>query len=112
MSEKVPPERREFKRFTFAAAIRVVQSPSGKRITAQVNNLSLLGCHVETSEVLPLCADVRLEMTHGDTTLRAIGVVTHSNPEKGMGIFFTRLATFHEAILRRWLAQMQDHAER
>ena len=49
-------------------------------------NLSLFGCYVHTTDPFPVGTKVSLRITHGGTSLAALGKVVHSKPNSGMGV--------------------------
>ena len=59
-----------------------------------------------TTNPLPVGTEVSLNISHNDATVRALGVVTHSQAKMGMGIRFTDVQLDQNEILDGWLAAM------
>ena len=68
--------------------------------------LSLTGCYLDTTNFLPVGAEVRLRISHHDATFTALGVVASCQPNMGMGVRFTDVQLDQHAILDKWLAEL------
>jgi hypothetical protein len=68
-------------------------------------NLSLFGCYVHTTDPFPVGTKVSLRITHGGTSLAALGKVVQ--PNSGMGVAFTAIEPPSQAILEKWLASLR-----
>lgn len=101
-------ERRQAPRYSFVATVEVSEVESRKRLIAMVKDVSRFGCYLETPDCLPVGAQIRLEITHRDASLRVLGMVVHSAPNAGMGILFTHIEPSHEVILEKWLAELSQ----
>lgn len=80
---------------------------SERLLTARTTNLSLFGCYVCATEPFPEGTKVSLRITHGGTSLAALGKVVHSEPNSGMGVAFTEIEPPSQAILEKWLASLR-----
>ncbi len=80
---------------------------SERLLTARTTNLSLFGCYVHTTDPFPEGTKVSLRITHGGTSLAALGKVVHSKPNSGMGVAFTTIEPPSQAILEKWLASLR-----
>jgi PilZ domain len=99
-------ERRRAPRCALIASVEVVESQSDTHLRARISNLSLVGCYLDTTKQLPVGTEIRLNIVHNDATFSALGVVTHSQPNTGMGIRFTDVPLDQHAILEQWLAEL------
>lgn len=107
MADQSQPERRKAKRHGFAASVSLANTNNAKPVTGEVQNLSFSGCYIGTQQTLAVWNEVRLEIAHQGQTLRAVGMVSHSDG-KGMGILFMRIPPDQEAILREWLSASNE----
>ena len=60
-----------------------------------------------TTEPFPEGTKVSLRITHGGTSLAALGKVVHFTPNSGMGIAFTTIEPRSQGILEKWLASLR-----
>ena len=67
----------------------------------------MFGCYVCTTEPFPEGTKVSLRITHGGTSLGALGKVVHSKAVSGMGVAFTTIEPRSQAILEKWLANLR-----
>jgi hypothetical protein len=107
MAAQSQPERRKMRRQDFVASVRLANVNDSKPVNGEVQNLSFSGCYVGTAQALAVWNEVRLEITHQGQTLRAVGMVSHSDG-KGMGILFMRIPPDQEALLRDWLSASNE----
>jgi hypothetical protein len=107
MPDPPQPDRRKAKRHGFVASVRLANTNDAKPLTGEVQNLSFSGCFISTQQALAVWNEVRLEISHQGQTLRAVGMVSHSDG-KGMGILFMRIPPDQEALLREWLASSSE----
>ena len=80
---------------------------SERLLTAHTTNLSLFGCYVLTTGPFPEGTKVSLRITHGGTSLGALGKVVYSKSNSGMGVAFTEIEPPSQAILEKWLASLR-----
>jgi hypothetical protein len=80
---------------------------SDRLLSARTTNLSLFGCYVYTTGPLPEGTKVSLRITHGGTSLAALGKVVYSKPNSGMGVAFTTIEPLSQAILENWLVSLR-----
>ena len=103
----IPSGLHRASRYPFAASIELTDVRSERLLTARTTNLSLFGCYVHTTDPFPQGTKVSLRITHGGTSLAALGKVVHSEPNSGMGIAFTTVEPPSQAILEKWLASLR-----
>jgi len=100
------PERRRAPRCPLIASAEVIELQTNTRLRARISDLSLVGCYLDTTNPLPVGTEVSLNISHNDATVAALGVVTHSQANMGMGIRFTDVQLDQNEILDGWLAAM------
>jgi hypothetical protein len=104
VKDQIQPERRRAIRYRFGGVAEVINS-AGKHCVALSSDLNLFGCFVKTTAPFPKGTGVDVRITHGGAQFSARGKVTHSQPDKGMGIAFGAIEPEHRAILNNWLDQ-------
>ena len=97
-------EKRGNSRSAFFATVEVVELQSSAYLKGQTSDLSLTGCYLDMLNPLPVTTEVRVRLTHTDETFTALGMVTHSQANFGMGIGFTTIEVDQEWVLDQWLA--------
>ena len=97
-------ERRRLARYSLRAMAEVVDGESGLRLDAQATDLSPAGCYLATTNPLAVGRQVRVQLTHGDTSIKVRGTVAHSQTNMGMGIKFVDLDANSHATLQTWFA--------
>src|ERR1700687_1499134 len=101
-------ERHRARRFSFHAAIELTDLQSEAQTKEQTSDLSLFGCHVDTPKPLPAGTKLRIKITHRSENLEALGKVVHTQPNSGMGIFFTKIEPNDQMVLDRWIDERRD----
>jgi len=81
---------------------------SDRLLSARTTNLGLFGCYVHTTGPFPAGTKVSLRITHGGTSVAALGRVAHCNQNSGMGVAFTTIEPLSKAILEKWLASLRN----
>jgi hypothetical protein len=105
-------------RYPFVAAAEVMDEGTGDKMSAQVKELSLFGCYLDTQSPLPSRTKVIVKVHTPAELFEAGATVIYSNPALGMGLVFREVKPFFLTILRKWLlaamqeAQKQDQGER
>lgn len=74
---------------------------------AHTENLSMFGCFVETTTLLPAGTKVRLRISHGGANFTGQGTVVYSRPNAGMGIAFTAIEPSSLTVLDIWLTNLR-----
>ena len=99
-------ERRRAPRVPLIASVEVNEPQTNARLKARISELSLVGCYLDTTNFLPVGTEVRLQITHSDTTVTALGVIAHCKPNMGMGIRFTDVQLDQHEKLDKWLVAL------
>ena len=89
----------------FVAAIVVTDILSERQTSGHTSNLSVHGCFVPTATPLNLGAKVQITIVYAGAKVVASGRVV-STPADGMGIAFTNIEPYDQAILERWIGDM------
>jgi len=106
--EPVQPTRRT-PRYPFVAPAEVIDEGTRAKMTAQVKELSLYGCYLDTASPLPTRTKVMVKICAPAEFFEAGATVIYSNQTLGMGLVFRDVKPFYLDILRKWLlAAMQD----
>lgn len=101
-------ERHRARRYSFHASIDLTDLNSENQIREQTSDLSLFGCHVDTLKPLLPETKVRIKIAHRSENFEALGKVTYSRPNAGMGILFTRIDPHDQSVLDKWIAELRD----
>jgi hypothetical protein len=97
-------ERRRAVRYHFGGVAEVIDT-MGKQCVALSTDLSSFGCFLKTTGPFPAETVVDVRITHEHVQFFARGRVTHSHPNKGMGIAFGPIEPLHQAVLQKWLTE-------
>lgn len=99
-------ERRTTPRFHFTAAAEVFDIGSQARLVGRSSDLGLGGCYIDT--ISPFAADtaVRVRLERGLHQFEARAVVKYTHQSMGMGLVFTEIKPEHQAVLRKWIAEL------
>ncbi len=100
-------DRRYTIRYPFAADVELIDMESGKQVEGVTSDLSLGGCFVCGSKLLPLNARARLKLTRKDQVLEALVVVRIVKPRVGMGIEFFDLEPPNNQVLANWIEMLR-----
>jgi c-di-GMP-binding flagellar brake protein YcgR len=81
-------ERRRAPRCPLIASVEVIKPQMNTHLRARTSDLSLVGCYLDMTNILPEGTEVRLHIFHEDASFAALGVVIHCQPDMGMGVRF------------------------
>lgn len=102
------PERHRAQRYPFIVTIELTDLESETQMREQTSDVSLFGCHVNTSKPWPAGTKVRIRITHAGAIFAAFGRVAYVQPNVGMGISFTGIESKDELILEKWIAEQRE----
>jgi hypothetical protein len=105
----VHTERPRARRYLFVATIELTDTQSEAKIQERTSDLSLYGCRVETHKPFPTGAKVRIRIAHLSAHFVALGRVSYTTSEGGMGIAFTQIEPNDQLILEKWVEKLRDH---
>jgi hypothetical protein len=100
-------ERRCVPRRSFAAAVQATDVESGVQLTGDTADMTLFGCSVNTPTPFPRWRKVSLRIAHGGTRFAVQGRVAYAQPNQGMGIVFSSIEPDDQAVLDKWLAEVE-----
>ena len=100
-------ERHRARRYPFHSSIELTNLQSETQIREQTSDLSLFGCHVDTLKPFPAETKVRMRIAHRSENFEALGRVTYSRSNVGMGILFTRIEPHDQSVLDKWIAELR-----
>lgn len=101
-------ERPRARRYLFVATIELTETQSEAKIQERTSDLSLFGCRVETHKPFPTGAKVRIRIAHESAKFAALGKVSYTTSEGGMGIAFTQIEPNDQLILEKWVEKLRD----
>jgi hypothetical protein len=99
-------ERRRAPRYPFIADAAVIEISSDTRLFAKTSDLSIGGYFLDMLNPTPQGREVRVRISHEDTTFTALGRVVFVLPNMGMGVTFTSVEQDQQAILQKWIANL------
>lgn len=95
---------RKSPRFPFIASAQVVETRTEARLQARISDLSREGCYLDMLNPLPTGTRLKINVTHQNQQLDAVGRVVHSELNVGMGVQFEEIA--QRAVIDSWLAEL------
>jgi hypothetical protein len=104
-------ERRRAPRCPLIVPVEVIETETTTRLRARISDISLVGCHLDTTTLLPVGTEARLQISHEDATFAALGVIAHCQPDMGMGIRFIDVPLDQHEILKKWVAEASASLE-
>jgi hypothetical protein len=96
-------DRRRTPRVPFVADAELLEVKSGMRLNAQVSELSLNGCYVDTVNPLPEAAEVYVKVFTEEYFFEAPAVVAYSHQHLGMGLAFHDVKPHFVTVLQNWI---------
>lgn len=98
MESKKPRAPREL----LVAEAEIFDQQTSQTIPGKTLDLSLGGCFVETSEVLPVRSVVHVKLTYSEESILLFGDVVRSEPGKGVAIRFRALDANQTSVIKAW----------
>jgi hypothetical protein len=99
-------------RYPFIASAELLQEDSGARMKSRISDLSLNGCYVDTVNPLPDGTLVHLRIFTETHSFEAPATVVYSHAFLGMGMKFREVPPKSEEVLRLWLPEAAQQAQR
>jgi hypothetical protein len=96
-------ERRLAPRVPFVASAELLQVDNGTRMNAQVSELSLHGCYVDTLNPLPKGTSVYVKIFTEEYLFETPAIVVYCHPHLGMGLAFHDVKPHFVGVLQNWL---------
>ena len=97
------------RRYLFVATIELTDTQSEAKIQGRTSDLTLYGCRMETHTPFPTEAKVRIRIAHRSANFVALGRVSYTTSEGGMGITFTHIEPKDQLILEKWVEEVRNH---
>jgi len=91
-------------RFPFIASAQVVETRTEARLQARTSDLSREGCYLDMLNPLPIGTRLKINVTHRNQELDAVGLVVHSELNVGMGVQFEEID--QRAVIDAWLSDL------
>ena len=95
---------RKSPRFPFIASAQVVETRTEARLVARTSDISREGVYLDMLNPLPTGTRLKINVTHQNKQLDAVGLVVHSELNVGMGIQFEEVG--QRAVIDAWLAEL------
>jgi hypothetical protein len=95
---------RKSPRFPFIASAQVTETRTEARLQARTSDLSREGCYLDMLNPLPTGTLLRINVTHQNKQLDAVGRVVHSQLNVGMGVRFEEVG--QRAVIDAWLSEL------
>ena len=102
------PTPRRARRFSFAASVELTDLETDAPVRGLATNLSLYGCHVDSTTSLPIGSKVKISIVHRGVHFVALGRVANARPPFGTGITFTRIEPANQLILDKWISELRS----
>src|SRR5258705_9993094 len=77
-------------------------------LKARTTDISIDGCFLDTLNPSPKGTDIRVKISHGDSTFEALGVVVLVVANLGMGIAFANVDDYQNARLQKWISEARN----
>jgi len=96
-------ERRRMPRVPFVASAELLEVDTGTRMNAQVSELSLHGCYVDTLNPLPKGTSVYVKIFTEEYFFESPAIVVYSHANLGMGLAFHDVKPHFVGVLQNWV---------
>ena len=101
--EPVDQERRGLRVLLSVAAEVAPESSPGASVAAQVTELSLHGCYLDTPAPFGATTPVLVKIFNSAEYFEAKAKVIYVKPTLGMGLVFREVKPHFQAILQKWI---------
>jgi hypothetical protein len=100
-------DRRTRPRYRFTAHADVIHEASGKKVEANIVDISERGCHAETNEPLPLGTETKILIRKSGDSFAIQARVVYSSGSS-MGLAFSDIPPDQLPILETWLGSSRE----
>jgi hypothetical protein len=83
----------------------VIETRTEARLQARTSDISREGCYLDMLNPLPTGTRLKINVTHQNKQLDAVGHVVHSQLNVGMGVQFEEIG--QGTVIDAWLAELQ-----
>lgn len=97
--------RRRTPRYPFIATAEIIEKGTQVGLSAQVTELSLYGCYVETIDPLAEGTELTIKLYANGKFFEAQAVIVYSQPKLGFGLSFQKVNPHFLTVLRQWLIE-------
>lgn len=98
------------RRYLFVATVELTDTLSEAKVHERTSDLSLFGCRVETHKPFPTGSKVRIRIAHKGANFVALGRVSYTTTDGGMGIAFSQIEPTNQLILEKWVEGLRDRS--
>ena len=105
------PSRRKYQRYHCTGGMELRRPEGGHAIWANLSDLCLTGCYVETVSTFPAGSQLLFQLSFQDLTVRGRAVVKTSHHAVGMGLSFQHLAPEDQQHLEYLLGSLAGSKE-
>jgi len=95
-------------RYLFVATVQLTDIVSEAKVQERTIDLSLFGCRVETHKPFPTGSKVRIRIAHRSANFMALGRVSYTTSDGGMGIAFSQIEPTNQLILEKWVEDLRE----
>jgi len=99
-------ERRRAPRYPIIADAEITEIVSDTKLSARTSDLSVGGCFLVMLNPSPEGTEIRVRISHANTTFITLGRVVFLFPNMGMGVMFTSVEANQQAVLQKWLEEL------
>lgn len=112
MSDEAFAQKRTGQRLSFLADADIILT-DGTSIPAQLDELSLHGCYLDTLEPIPIGTEFHLRIVDGEKACELQGKVIYAHSGSGLGIFgvgvvFTEMSVQQCSAINSWLRGLRS----
>src|SRR6202790_4768418 len=90
-------------RVPFVASAKLLEVDTGTRMNAQVSELSLHGCYVDTLNPLPKGTSVYVKIFTEEYFFETPAIVVYTHAQLGMGLAFHDVKPNFVGVLQNWV---------
>ena len=99
-------QRRRAPRYPIIADAEITEIVSDTKLSARTSDLSVGGCFLDMLNPSPDGTEIRVRISHANTTFIALGRVVFLFPNMGMVVMFTSVEANQQAVLQKWLEEL------
>jgi len=100
------PESRHDPRYQLVAEAEVTEISSDTTLISKTSDLSLGGCYLDMLNPSQEGTEVRVRISHNNTTFTTLGKVVFVLPNMGMGVDFRSVEDNQLAVLQEWISEL------
>jgi PilZ domain len=100
-------DRRSVPRYSFIAAVEIVEPASSMRMAGRISEISRKGCYVDILNTLPTGTPVQLRISRDQGAFVTQGRIIYTQDGMGMGVAFVDVPADQLKILDSWLAELK-----